>query len=374
MTISPGAQALLDAIETTATSRPVAEAVIRKTTVDQVAKTALTEAAAAQTKLADPGLIAQYDIDLAQQAILGRLQGLLPNENLATIEDATKLGTGVVLAQAMAVQDAAAINLWVQNAAIQSAKISGLVADKILAGILQASVSIASGGSITWPGGNLTPLGVTLTDTASDAASAATSPASKITPPGSWAAYNFYTVPGERRGGAIRSDGNAGNMRANNRIDSAGDGVFGSARHAFLVVQGGRDETSAETFVRVSPHLGVVGNMSVSGSSSLASLVVEGASQFAGGLARIDGAGNVIGQAFVPQFSSLAFGLNTGSTRSEAHGLGTVPRFVAIQRQITGGWVDASYETTMAMSMTTTHINVQNNTGAQQVYRVFAYA
>ena len=65
-------------------------------------------------------------LDVGEMALLGRLQGEMPNRNIATLEDATKLGDGVVLARAMAAQDAAAFNLWAENAMIRNAKIADL--------------------------------------------------------------------------------------------------------------------------------------------------------------------------------------------------------------------------------------------------------
>lgn len=102
-----------------------------------------------------PLLTAAESIDIGALAMLGRIQGLLPNTNLAKIEDATKLGSGIVLAKAMAVQDAAAFNLWAQNAMIQSAKISSLSVDKLVAGTFTAgNIILAGGGQIrgggTW--------------------------------------------------------------------------------------------------------------------------------------------------------------------------------------------------------------------------------
>lgn len=88
---------------------------------------------------ATPMLTAAEQIDIDALAILGRINGLLPNANLATIQDATKLGTGIVTAAAMAAGDAAFMNAWIQNAAISSAKIANLVADKITTGTLSAA-------------------------------------------------------------------------------------------------------------------------------------------------------------------------------------------------------------------------------------------
>lgn len=96
----------------------------------------------------DPLISAGDEVDLAALAILGRLRGYLPNENLATLEDAALLGSSIIQARSMVSMDAAAINLWVQNGAIENAKIKNLGADKIAAGVLSVDVELNTGGRI----------------------------------------------------------------------------------------------------------------------------------------------------------------------------------------------------------------------------------
>lgn len=161
---------------------------------------------------ATPMLTVSEQIDLDALAILGRLQGLLPNANLTTITDATKLGSGVVLAQAMAVQDAVAINLWVQNAAIQSAKIASLAVDKLITGtITAASITLAGSGQLV--GGQTTfgASGIAVAPTANldDTASGASY---RISNAGAtlYSHLHFYTEPAAaqpHRGLVMRSDG-----------------------------------------------------------------------------------------------------------------------------------------------------------------------
>lgn len=163
-----------------------------------------------------PLLSVADEVDLAGLAMLGRLKGLLPNANLATIQDATRLGSGVVLAQAMAVQDAAAINLWVANAAIGSAKIASVVADKISAGILTADIAISTGGRVSAAGATMDDSGISLTSTSSSASFASQDTGSKITagsPP--WAALGFFsnTVAPFYRGMNVHANGVAGTSR-----------------------------------------------------------------------------------------------------------------------------------------------------------------
>ena len=142
-------------------------------------------------------------LDIGRMATLSRLQGALPNANLATIEDATKLadklvkssklddlavsaqklanyavGPGkvddnaitsraiaanavvanaiaadAVLARSIASQDSASFNLWAQNAMIQSAKIAALTVDKLMAGTFTAGDIILAGGGRLRGGG-----------------------------------------------------------------------------------------------------------------------------------------------------------------------------------------------------------------------------
>lgn len=158
---------------------------------------------------ATPMLTAAEEIDLSEIAMLGRLRGLLPDTNLATITDATKLAdelvssgkiapgavtgpklpdgvingpklaasaveadkiaanavtapkilsdqiqtrhitAGAVTASVMAAQDAAAFNLWAQNAMIRSAAIQSVKADQITAGTITAGqITLAGAGSL----------------------------------------------------------------------------------------------------------------------------------------------------------------------------------------------------------------------------------
>lgn len=117
----------------------------RSNALDQDHKVgALAAAERAEKRLDDPDLLVNYDIDLARQTVLGELG----YANIEQMTDATKLGNNVVTARAMAVHDAAAINLWVQDAAIESAKIKDLIANKIAAGDVQVKLNITVGGGI----------------------------------------------------------------------------------------------------------------------------------------------------------------------------------------------------------------------------------
>lgn len=91
----PGAKAVMEAAQKTATQRRVAEAVIRKTTVDQIAKTAKKTAEKVEEDTAAVG-ITEKMFDISYAASLNRLRGLLPNENIATIEDAAKIADRLI--------------------------------------------------------------------------------------------------------------------------------------------------------------------------------------------------------------------------------------------------------------------------------------
>lgn len=190
-----------------------------------------------------PSRSAQYEIDLTEARILGNLKGLLPNANLATIQDATKLGSGVVLAEAMAVQNAAALNLWVGNGAIQramignaqidtaqieqlavttgkiadlavtNAKVDSIIANKIVTSTLSATViTLGTGGKLQSAGA-----GVILSDAGLqlDFETVLGNPSEnvdrKITAKGGYASLSFYSQnPPNSRGVYIRADGIAG--------------------------------------------------------------------------------------------------------------------------------------------------------------------
>jgi len=148
---------------------------------------------------ATPLLSAAETIDLEELDLLGRLQGLLPNENLATIEDTTKLGEGVVLAEAMAVQDAVAFNLWASTAMIGSAYVEELVVDKLVGGVMDttdifvaSTLEIATGGQILCGDGTkLDAEGLHLEPGADYYADGLT-PDQKITPPSELSTIAFY--------------------------------------------------------------------------------------------------------------------------------------------------------------------------------------
>lgn len=166
-----------------------------------------------------PLLTAAESIHLGELAMLGRIQGQLPNTNLATLEDATKLGTDVVLASAIAVQDAAAFNLWASNAMIKSAKIGDLTVDKLLAGTFTAGAIILAGlgklkaGQITLDSGGITiPPADSFTDVTSDIDY-------KISVNNNWAAMHFFETSGTR-GTAITSRGAGGSGSGETRIET----------------------------------------------------------------------------------------------------------------------------------------------------------
>jgi hypothetical protein len=197
----------------TAEDLEVVNRAVKKTATHAKAERADEVSGEIREELDDPDFVAQKGIDLTRAAILGNLQGLLPNENLATLEDATRLGDGVVLARAMAAQDLAAMRLWVQEGSIESAMVLGLVADKIRAGLLQVDLIVAAG-RVQADGASLTPGGMTLNQTNSAISFPNQDTGSKITPPGSnpFASFAFFEHGGSRmtKGIGLNADGIGG--------------------------------------------------------------------------------------------------------------------------------------------------------------------
>jgi len=189
----------------------------------------------------DPMSTAIDEINLTEMAILGTLQGLLPNANLATIEDATKLGEGVVLAEAMAVQDAAAINLWVQDLAVEGAKIHSLVADKIVGGtILTDTIDIASelnligsGKLKTSGGGTSLDAGGVVIQPSVDYNTPTITQDQKISTAGEWTSLAFWNDSAlDARGAVIRADGSSGGRRGAVVLHATAAGGLGAETSA----------------------------------------------------------------------------------------------------------------------------------------------
>lgn len=189
---------------------------------------------------ATPSLSVAEQIDLDELAMLERIQGLLPNQHLAKLEDATKLGDGIVLARAMAVQDAAAMNLWVADAAIQSAKIGTIAVDKLIGGIIEtndifvaSTLKIASGGELVAGTGTKIDSGGLTIDAGTSYVTTAFTRDYKLCPPSEWAALGFFDDTFlALRGIGIRADGLA-SQRGSIALHATtgGDlGAFGSAR------------------------------------------------------------------------------------------------------------------------------------------------
>lgn len=193
-----------------------------------------------------PNRTVAQEVDLEELSILGRIQGLLPNENLATLEDVALFGEGVVTAQAMAVQDAVAINLWVQDAAIQTAKIGQLSADKIATGTLVAAdILLSSTGTIR--AGDHTRIdaaGITLGlhdsfDTSIAAASY------KISGEGGIGSLMFFSENPETnagydaRGAVLRSDGDLADLPGSVHLLATYNGDLHDIKTASVQVQSG---------------------------------------------------------------------------------------------------------------------------------------
>lgn len=179
-----------------------------------------------------PDLTAADAVDLQKLAQLQLLQGLLPNENLATIEDAILLGNGVVQARSMTSMDAAAINLWVQNAAIEAAKVKSMAVDKLVGGVISTTtISVASRLNLTGSGTiNAADLeigasGITLGERANNVGYPSRTPGAWLTPPPTqalpspFAGIGFFSDSDvDRRGLIINANGIAGASGWNGQI------------------------------------------------------------------------------------------------------------------------------------------------------------
>lgn len=271
---------------------------------------------------ATPMLTAAEQIDLDALQILGRLQGLLPNANLATLTDATKLGSGVVTAAAMAVQDAVAINLWVQNAAIQSAKISTLVADKITTGTMSAATITLSGsgqlvaGSTTFGASGIT-LGATTTLAAIPSASQSINNSGTA-----FSSVHFFTELGVSgtRGLVLRSDGDSTSRGQTSLygLRTLNGNPYDGNNSAFVDVKGTQLNFGAETAaVAVGPYLDV--QKSGATFAKAGGITANGPVVFTGSLTA---------DSWSVGYASALFSVGPGGTRTWTHSWGQWPIFI----------------------------------------------
>lgn len=192
---------------------------------------------------------AEY-IDLQELDLLGRLQGLLPNENLGTIEDATKLGKGIVTAEAMAVQNAVTFSLWATEAMIGGAYIKDVRVDTLTGGELNTTainiaslLELAPGGSVkAGEGTTMDDGGVTLA-VGPNYNTPTLNRDQQISAEGDWASLAFFddTSP-NLRGAVIRSDGNNTVKRGMVALHATEDGALNedtSARIEVIASAGG---------------------------------------------------------------------------------------------------------------------------------------
>lgn len=148
-------------------------------------------------------------LDIGEMALLNRLNGELPNRNLATLQDATKIGDGVVAARTLISQDAASFNLWAQNAMIRSAKIETLAVDKLAAGTFTAGQIILAGVGALKAGQIMLDAGGVTMPALSNWTVASASRDYKITSTNELAAIGFFNDSNATAQGAgIRADGN----------------------------------------------------------------------------------------------------------------------------------------------------------------------
>lgn len=294
-----------------------------------------------------PNRLVAEEVDLEGLSLLERLQGLLPNANLATIEDATKLGSGVVTAQAMAVQDAVAINLWVQNAAIQSAKIAQLSADKITTGtLIAADILLSSTGTIK--AGDHTRLdagGITLgLHTSFDTSTAAQS--YKVSGEGGIGSLMFFAENPESsagydaRGAILRADGDIADLPGTVHLLATYNGDLHDVRTASVQVQAGIPGFVGAVFTtgRFVPLNGIDMSRSRPG---------------------------LIGQGGIT--SSV---VTSGSLFAFPHTFGTAPGTVLINVSLDKvQWRPVTDSTNWSIVITSTQVVVQNNSGSSYFIR-----
>lgn len=223
-------------------------------------------------------------LDIGGMAQLQRLQGALPNANLATIQDATKLAAGLVssrelsdlavsaakladyavgpskvateavstraiaanavvanaiaanavLATHMAVQNLAAFDLWASIAMIRSAWINNLTVDKLSAGTFTAGeIILAGGGRIRGGGTWMDSSGIRMPFVGGNYGAAANA-GFKITGPDDNEAVAMFRTSGltpNYQGVQIRGDGVAGNDNMAGEVviqSSSAGGNFGA--------------------------------------------------------------------------------------------------------------------------------------------------
>lgn len=93
---------------------------------------------------ATPTLTAAQQVDFSRAQILGELG----YSNIEVLRDELKIEQGLIKTHALAAGNAAFINAWVEDLAIESAKVKSMSADKIDAGSVDVAISLTTGGSI----------------------------------------------------------------------------------------------------------------------------------------------------------------------------------------------------------------------------------
>lgn len=280
-------------------------------------------------------------LNIGEMALLNRLQGQLPETNLATLKDATKLGNGVVLARSMAAQDAAAFNLWAQNAMIRSAKVDTMVVDKLGAGTFTAgNIVLAGGGALR--GGSITVDGSGITMGNHNSSGPLTLPGdlSITNPQGSTNIWSFFTS--DESGIVVRSDPITSNRRATVFI-----GAF-PGKNALI----GHPKSAAIELYAGTPDPG----------GALDSRMDLNAPVFMRDGWKVN--------LWVPGYtiSDNAFSVIN-------HGQGTSELFVLVQVAEGGGqWRDISFKPSLFIDwVSNTQVKIVNQTGSNRVVRIFIY-
>ncbi|MGF1472223.1 MAG: hypothetical protein ACFB50_10845 [Rubrobacteraceae bacterium] len=272
-------------------------------------------------------------LDLGEMALLDRINGELPNQNLATLEDATKLGDGIVFASAMAVQDAAAFNLWASNAMIESAIIADLAVDKLQAGTFTAGDFIlAGGGKIKFGNGiSAGADGLKMPPDVDEIQQVITDANRKISNTGEYAAFYFFndqqgtnSAGFHSRGIVLRAEGNSSSREGKLSLQATG---FGDTDVAALTVVGHDDHSrhGVRCFGGLYSQDGLVvqGAASINGALDVDGLTVDGPTDING---QLDVSGHLIiaeGRDLRAQYDSGWVWVGAGNDENlniESHG------------------------------------------------------
>lgn len=280
--------------------------------------------------------------------------GELGYENISELNDPAKVGDAVIQARSFAAQNAAAFNLWAENAMIQSAKIADLSADKIETGTLEAAtVYLSATGSLqAGPHTKLDSGGVELGlassyDTPSEEASY------KIAGEGDFSALMFYSnvsiaAEGNFRGAILRSDGVPGAQAGALVVHATATGDIDQPSSALLHVLAKPDTGSGQ--VDVHQNLNVAQDASVARDAYVKRALI--------------GAGGPSPEVMLANNTGTIFTIG-------AFGYEEAPRWISVKVSVDRvTWQEADGLAGWSVQVTTGGIRVDNASGAARYVRM----